>query len=114
MITVLEFISNPRQAIREAFRVSNGRVFFGMLNQKSFLAWKRKRTSKRVWREAYFYNLKEILRLLGKERGVKYKNVLYFPLINSSLFFDFRLKLERLVSKLNLPYGAFVGILAEG
>ena len=43
MITVLEFISNPERALEEAFRVSRGRIFLGILNRASYLAWKRKR-----------------------------------------------------------------------
>lgn len=114
MITVLEFITNPRQALREAFRVSKNKVFLGFLNQNSLLAQKRKKTKKKIWQEAYFYTFKEMVGLLGEERKIKWKSVLMLPLLNSGFLFDARLNLERWISKLNLPFGAFVGILAEG
>ncbi len=113
MITVLEFITNPKQALAEAFRVSRGKVFLGILNRPSLLAWKRKRSSKKVWQEARFYTAKEVLELLGKDKNVRMKSVLFLPLINSNILFNARLNLERWLSKLNLPFGAFVGIVAE-
>jgi len=113
MITTLEFIASPRKALEEAFRVSRGRVFLGILNRNSFLARKRKRSGKKVWQEAHFYNLKEILELLGKSKKVKWKSVLFLPLLNSEIMFNVRLSFERFLSKLNLPFGAFIGVLAE-
>jgi len=112
MITVLEFIDDPKQALKEAFRVSKGRVFIGFLNANSLLARKRKKSKKEIWREAHFYSLGEILGLLGQKGKIVKRSVIYLPLINSSLLFNARLNLERLFCKLNLPFGAFSGILA--
>ncbi|NQU18039.1 MAG: class I SAM-dependent methyltransferase [Candidatus Saganbacteria bacterium] len=113
MITVLEFITNPKQALKEAFRVSKGKVFLGILNRNSLLAWKRKRNGKTVWQEAYFYTLKDMIELLGRDRKIIWKPTLLLPLMNSNLFFNARLSLERWISKFKLPYGAFIGILAK-
>jgi len=113
MITTLEFISSPKKALEEAFRVSKSKVFLGILNRNSFLTWKRRRSNKKVWQEAHFYALNEVLELLGKDKKVKWKSVLYLPLINSEWLFNARLKLERWLSKLNLPFGAFTGVLTE-
>ena len=113
MITVLEFIREPERALAEAFRVSRGKVFLGILNRSSFLSWRRKRSGKKVWQEARFYTTKEVLGLLGKDRKIKWKSILVFPLINSKFLFNARLNLERGLSRLNLPFGAFVGVLAE-
>jgi ubiquinone/menaquinone biosynthesis C-methylase UbiE len=113
MIATLEFIIDPGKALREAFRVSKGRVFLGLLNRNSLLAWQRKRSAKKVWQEAHFYTLKEILDLLGEEKKIKYRPVIFLPLINSHILFNARLTLERWLSRLNLPFGAFIGILAE-
>jgi len=113
MIATLEFITDPEKALAEAFRVSRGKVFLGILNRHSILAWQRKRSGKKVWQEAHFYSLKEILMLLGKERRIKWRSVLFLPLINSEWLFDQRLKLDRWLANLNLPLGGFVGILAE-
>ncbi len=113
MITTLEFISSPEKALAEAFRVSKGKVFLGILNRNSLLAWKRKKSRKRVWQEAHFYSLKEVTDLLGKDKEIKWRGVIHLPLINSNLGFDMRLNLERWLSSLQLPFGAFVGILAR-
>lgn len=113
MITTLEFISSPQKALSEAFRVSRGKVFLGLLNRNSFLAWKRKRSGKKVWQEARFYSLKEVMDLLGKDKRIRWEGSISLPLINSEFGFDIRLGLEELLSKLRSPFGAFVGILAE-
>jgi ubiquinone/menaquinone biosynthesis C-methylase UbiE len=111
MITVLEFISNPGQAIKEAFRVSRNKIFLGILNRFSLLAWKRRRSKKDIWGKAHFYSLKEILGFLGKNKKVRWRSVVFFPLINSRIFFNLRLALEKLFSRLNFQFGAFTGIL---
>ena len=113
MITTLEFISSPRKALEEAFRVSKGKVFLGILNRNSLLAWKRKRSEKKVWKEAHFYSLKEVTNLLGGDKEIKWRGVISLPLINSNLGFNIRLGLEEWLSRLQLPFGAFIGILAE-
>ena len=113
MITVLEFISNPERALEEAFRVSRGRIFLGILNRASYLAWKRKKSGKKVWQEAHFYTLKEVLKFLEKNKKIRWKSILFLPLINSELLINARLNLERWLSKLNLSFGAFIGILIE-
>lgn len=113
MITFLEFIPDPKRVLHEAFRVSRGRIFLGILNRLSFLAWNRKRSGKKIWQEAHFYTLKEVLKLLGEDKKVKWKSVLHFPLVNINLLFNARLNLENWLSELNLPFGAFIGILIE-
>jgi hypothetical protein len=99
--------------LEEALRVSKGRIFLGILNRNSFLAWKRKRSKKKVWQEARFYSLNEVMGLLGKDKKIRWQGVLSLPLINSDLAFNIRLGLEELLSRLRSPFGAFIGILAE-
>jgi len=113
MITTLEFIAEPKKALEEAFRVSKGKIFLGILNRHSFLAWQRKRSGKRIWQQANFYTLGEVKSLFGKDKKIKWSSALFLPLFNTSLFFRLRLNLERFLSKFNLPGGAFIGILAE-
>jgi len=114
MITTLEFMSSPHKALEEAFRVSRGRVFLGILNRNSLLALKRNRSGKKLWKEARFYTLKEVTDLLGPDKEIRWRGVISLPLINSDLGFGLRLSLEEFLSGLSLPFGAFVGILAEG
>lgn len=113
MITVLEFITNPRQVLREAFRVSRGKVFLGILNRNSLLAWRRKKSCKKIWQEAYFYSLKEIIALLGREKKIKWRPAIFLPLMNNYFLFNFRLNLERFLARLKLPWGAFIGVVVE-
>jgi len=113
MITTLEFISSPQKALAEAFRVSKGRVFLGILNRHSFLAWRRKKSSKKIWQQAKFYALREIKKLLGKDKKVKWRPVLFLPLFNTKIFFKLRLVVEKFLSRLRLPGGAFIGILVK-
>ena len=112
MITTLEFFSAPDKAIREAFRVSRGKVFLGFLNRNSLLARKRKKSNKKIWEQAHFYNLREVINLLGKDKKIKWQGVISLPLVNSDLGFNVRLGLESFLSKLQLPFGAFIGVLA--
>jgi ubiquinone/menaquinone biosynthesis C-methylase UbiE len=113
MITTLEFISDPVKALDEAFRVSKGRVFLGTLNKNSLLAMKRKKSGKKIWQEARFYSLKEILSFFKIGVKVECRSAIYLPLFNSNIFLGFRIWLEKLFSVLNMPGGAFLGILAE-
>ncbi|MEA3492987.1 MAG: class I SAM-dependent methyltransferase [Candidatus Margulisiibacteriota bacterium] len=113
MITTLEFIPSPKKALDEAFRVSKGKVFLGILNRNSLLAWKRKRSGKKVWQEAHFYSLKEVREILGKDKQIKWKSVVHLPLVNSDFAFNMRLSLENWLSRLRLLFGAFIGVLAE-
>ena len=112
MITTLEFISSPRKALEEASRVSKGGIFLGILNKNSLLARKRKRSGKKVWQGAQFYSLKEIIGLLGKDKHIKWKGVVHLPLINSMFAFNFRLRIEELLSGLHFPFSAFIGVMA--
>ncbi len=112
MITTLEFISSPKKALEEAFRVSKGKVFLGILNKNSLLARKRKRSGKKVWQEAHFYSLKEVRDILGEDKRIKWKSVVHLPLVDSDFAFNMRLSLENWLSRLRLPFGAFIGVLA--
>jgi ubiquinone/menaquinone biosynthesis C-methylase UbiE len=42
LITTLEFVPDPERAVREALRVSKGKVLLGVLNKYSFLGMKRR------------------------------------------------------------------------
>lgn len=113
MITVLELLEEPKKAIEEAFRVSKGKVFLGILNRDSLLARQRKKEGKKIWQQVRFFTLPEVRGLLGKEVGVRWKGSLYLPLLNTEKGFSFRLGLETQLSDLKLPYGGFIGILAN-
>jgi len=113
LITVLEFLDDPRKAITEAFRVSKGKVFVGILNRRSPIALRRKMSGKEVWKKAHFFTLNETINLLGKNTKIKWQGTLYLPLINSEARFQFRLNVEEFLSRFKFPFAGFIGILAE-
>ena len=66
-ITTLEFLDNPRKAIKEALRISKKKVFIGFLNKLSFLAVKRKIRGlfkKSVYNKATFYSVFQIEKII--------------------------------------------------
>ncbi len=71
LITTLEFASNPGQILSEAFRVCRSRIFLGVLNKYSILAFKRKLKAyfinkQSVYRKAKFYSLRGLKKLIKK------------------------------------------------
>jgi len=71
LITVLEFVSNPKQVLKEAFRVGKSKIFLGVLSKYSILAFKRKLKAyfinkQSVYRKAKFYSLGELKKLIKK------------------------------------------------
>lgn len=67
MITTLEFLSQPRKALEEAFRVARRKVFFGVLNRWSLLSLKRKIRAlfkESIYGKAKFYSIGKLRRLL--------------------------------------------------
>jgi len=70
LVTVLEFVSNSRQVLSESFRVSKNKVFLGVLSKYSILALKRKLKAyfikKSIYRNAKFYSLRGLRRLIKK------------------------------------------------
>ncbi len=71
LITTLEFASNPRQVLSEAFRVCRSKIFLGVLGKYSILAFKRKLKAyfinkQSVYRKAKFYSLRELKKLIKK------------------------------------------------
>lgn len=71
LITTLEFTSNPRQVLSEAFRVCRNKIFLGVLNKYSILAFKRKLKAyfinkQSIYRKAKFYSLRGLKKLIKK------------------------------------------------
>jgi len=68
LITTLEFLAQPEQALREAFRVCRKKVFLGVLSRWSLLSFKRKLKAlfkKSVYRRARFYSFRELKKLIN-------------------------------------------------
>ena len=112
LITTLEFIPHPGNAVREALRVSKGEVLMGVLNKYSFLGLKRRlkgmfRPS--IFNRPRFYCIWELKRLVTKsapEAIVDWASVLVLPM-NWQQYWP---GLERWLSFRKNPIGAFLGM----
>ena len=101
LVTVLEFLTSPEEALREAGRVARKGILLGVLNRVSPVAfWRRARRAK-AYLGAHFFSPWELERLVrrsqgDRERVVRMKTGLY-PL--------------RLMDSLSIcPFGAFIGM----
>jgi ubiquinone/menaquinone biosynthesis C-methylase UbiE len=98
LITTLEFIPDPVQALTEALRVARYGLILGVLNRQSVLGRQLKREGGPIWEAARFFTPGELVHLVRRaadERPVKiaWRTTLW-PLWPGSL---------------PLPWGGFVG-----
>ncbi len=112
LITTLEFIPDPDRAVREALRVSRGKVLLGVLNKYSFLGMKRRLTGMfhpSIYNHARFYSIWELRRLIGRaipEAVFDWASVLILPMG----WQQYLARLERRLSLRRNPLGAFLGL----
>jgi SAM-dependent methyltransferase len=96
LITTLEFVTDPVQALREATRVARHGLILGVLNRQSLLAWRRKRSGEPLWQEARFFTPTELVHLAaaGKRVKIVWRTTLWpvWP------------------GQLPLPWGGFIGM----
>ena len=112
LITTLEFVSHPDKAVREALRVSKGKVLMGVLNKYSFLGIKRRfkgmfRPS--IYNRARFYSIWELRKVVCKvvsEVIINWTSVLVLPMS----WQQYCPGLERWLSFRKNPFGAFLGM----
>lgn len=105
MITTLEFLKRPRQALREARRVARRGLILGVLNRWSLLGLSRRLAGLRrrtVYDVAHFYSVGELRRMLGSVAGrrarILWRTTLFprgYPPESS-----------------RLPWGGFIGMAA--
>lgn len=65
LVTVLEFLAHPLEALREAARVARRGVLLGVLSSASPVAWWRRLRRSRAYREARFYSPWGLERFVG-------------------------------------------------
>jgi len=112
LITVLEFCSDPAEALKEAARVAREKVYLGVLNKASLLAIVRRvkgRFRESVYNQAKFYTIWAIERMV--KRGLEnvplsWGSILLFPLG----WHRYCHKADRRLSVRRPPFGAFLGI----
>ena len=94
LVTTLEFVDDPRQAIKEAFRVTRERIFLGVLNAFSPLAVFRRvrgKFKRSIYNRARFYSLWGLTALIRSSISsltyrLRWAGLLPFPLNPFSSF----------------------------
>ncbi|MCD6473040.1 methyltransferase domain-containing protein [Candidatus Aerophobetes bacterium] len=83
LVATLEFVNSPEKILKEAFRVAKKKIFLGVLAKWSFLAFKRKIKAlfkSSVYKEAKFYSVKELIKLVKRyapeKAKIQYKKTL--------------------------------------
>jgi len=98
MITTLEFISDPLQALSESLRVARQGLILGVINRHSLLGWRNRQKGGPIWGTAKFYTPRELIRMVSKfiseQDEIIYKTTLW-PFFSGSF---------------QLPWGGFIGL----
>ena len=112
LINVLEFLTDPTEALKEAARVSRKEIYVGILNKTSILSMARRiqgRFRESIYNQAKFYTIWEIeemaRRVLGKV-SLSWESVLFLPLG----WHRYCHRADHLLSFRRNPFGAFLGI----
>ncbi len=115
LFTTLEFCQNPIEVLKEASRVTQERIFIGVLNSWSLLAIGRRVRGwfkSSIYNSAEFYSicrLKKILRRSLKVNSLTWGSVGFLPFLNMKLF---RWMDRRFCCEKN-PFASFLGVLVE-
>lgn len=103
LITTLEFVADPRQALSEAARVARSGLILGVLNRCSLIALRRKAAARSPWNVARFFAPGELARLVRQVAGERFRRqhwrtTLWPPPVWGSL---------------PLPWGGFIGMRVD-
>lgn len=103
LITTLEFVADPAQALTEAVRVARHGLLLGVLNRHSLLTWKYRRSGKPLWQAARFFTPSELTMLVTEAAGQRLLGV------------QWRTTLWPIpgITDLPLPWGGFLGAVAK-
>jgi ubiquinone/menaquinone biosynthesis C-methylase UbiE len=102
LVTTLEFLHDPAQALAEGLRVARHGLILGVLNRQSLLARQLKNEGGPVWEAARFFTPEELLQLVqrvvaGKRVEIIWRTTLW-PLWPRAL---------------PLPWGGFIGLAVQ-
>ena len=112
LITVLEFCSDPAEALREATRVAREKVYLGVMNKICLLDITRRVKGKfreSTYNQARFYTIWELKRMMKRELGsvrLTWESALFFPLKSHR----FCRRADQLLSFRRNPFNAFLGV----
>lgn len=98
LITTLEFLSNPLQALSEALRITRLGMILGVINKHSWLGLRYRLKGGPIWRSAQFYTPHELVNMLSNILPKQYKitySTTHWPIFTG-------------VSK--CPWGGFIGL----
>jgi ubiquinone/menaquinone biosynthesis C-methylase UbiE len=75
LVASLEFLEEPKRALREAVRVARHGLVLGTFNRFSLYALRRRLRPSRVWRRARFYAPLEVRRLAAEAAGSRAQDI---------------------------------------
>lgn len=103
LITTLEFVADSAKALREAIRVARHGLLLGVLNRRSLLTWKYRRSAKPIWQAAHFFTPGELKSLVSDTAR------------DRLLAFHWRTTLWPIpgITDWPLPWGGFLGAVAQ-
>jgi ubiquinone/menaquinone biosynthesis C-methylase UbiE len=99
LITTLEFVVDPIQALAEALRVARRGLILGVLNRQSLLGWQLKREGGPIWDAARFFTPAELTHLMGRAVAGRRVELVW----RTTLW-------PVWPGKLPLPWGGFIGM----
>lgn len=109
----LEFVDDPKKAIKEACRVAKDKVFIGVLNRFAIKGIQRRVQgifNHTIFNKAEFFSVWQIKRMVRELMGpvpITWRTVCQFP--NTSGKFFMNLERSQLVQR--CPFGTFAGIV---
>ncbi len=113
LFTTLEFVENPRKALKEAFRVAKDQVFIGVLNRyaiKGIQLRVKGMFNETFYNHAQFFSIwevKQIIRSLLGAVPITWRTACQLPTTSGG--YVARLEQSRIAQR--CPFGAFVGVV---
>ncbi len=99
MITTLEFLAHPVQALVEALRVSRQGLILGILNRQSLLGYQRTKEGGPIWEAAAFFTPADLARMVRQAAAARRVEIVW----RTTLWPVWR-------GALPLPWGGFIGM----
>ena len=115
LITSLEFVEAPRQALEEACRVAKDKIFIGVLNRYALKGFERRvrgMFAPTIFNRARFFSVWEIKQMLTEllsKAPMSWRTVCQLPVTGSGLLS--RIEKSTLVQR--CPFGTFAGIVVS-
>lgn len=100
LITALEFVESPEQALAEAVRVARRGLLLGVLNRHSWLAVWRRASSSTLWRAGRFFSVDDLKQLVARVCDARLQSISWQTTIWPLPIWG----------QLSLPWGAFIGL----